>query len=887
MAIETDVILTRFEGDIADLKAKLTELEKEYGKLGETIKKPAEDEKKLSKELVTAAQKRKSLLIAEQAELKRLQTAAKSAFTVKDIDEFNRKITTSKNNISLLKGEVSSVGKLTSGAGSQFLALGAGIAAAFSVQAVIAFGKASIDAFLEAEQNAARLKSSLGGNEEQFERLIAQSERLAQAGKTIFTDDDIQRAQTALAQFGLTADQIELLIPGLADFASALQINIVEAAEKVGTGLQGAGREFKKFGIDVSATNSELENLNIITEGFIQFQGRAAAETQTLAGQLSSQKRAAEELQETLGEKLAPTFVQIKNDIFGVILAFKNLFTETGRLENLLDGLGISATDAATLIDSGFRKMGRSNEEIQIAAKSAAGLKQTLDAIVESMNRQGVEADEVSRALVQLNKQLFFQDTFTNEGQVNTRLYAAAIKELRERYQELTGPITKTTDLTKLLESQLVSLRKATEGKTDLTSKDLLKRIDDEIAARKKAAEAAKKAADEAAKAKEAQFQRELSGIQTGADAERAVVALVATDKATLEKDLTRITGDELGKQLDLYNKFNKDTKDIISQIADLNVKEAQDRLEAIEKGNADIFDSLVKSAEDAGKKESEIFFKGLNERREAEGQAEKEQQRRQEKLRDASLQAAQSIADAVFQIQRNNIDRQQRLEFEALDAEKERALSNKRLTDAEITRINEQFAAKELALQKKQFEQRKSQATREAVIQGALATVEALPNYFLVAAVVATTLAEIAVIQSQKFAKGKKPGQRGGLSLVGEEGPEYMYVPNQASILTAKQSKKHKALISAMQGKETDLDAFIHHNYVLPLMERQTEKSSKKKDQNFIDNFSKSLIYNGLTEKGFQRGLKGGTKLTNAKEIAEEIAKALGSKGYDARRAI
>lgn len=255
---------------------------------------------------------------------KGLDTTTKSADKLeKELDSVGKSTKKATDNVkTFAKSAKTDLGGLGSQITSIGLGIATGFAAAFSVDAITRFGQASVNAFLEAQENAEKLRFTItqvgGESEAAFQRLIDQSEKLQKI--TIFSDDSLQQAQNALATFGLTATEIENLIPKLADFASATKTDIVQAAQQVGAGLQGTGREFKKYGIEVSATATAVENLSAITEGFARFQGAAAKETETLSGQLKQQANRADELQEALGSKLAPIFVRLKTVLFEATL---------------------------------------------------------------------------------------------------------------------------------------------------------------------------------------------------------------------------------------------------------------------------------------------------------------------------------------------------------------------------------------------------------------------------------------------------------------------------------------------------------------------------------------------------------------------------------------
>lgn len=164
--------------------------------------------------------------------------------------------------------------------------VGQGIAAAFAVQKIIAFGEASVQAFQEAERNALLLKSAVsvnGGLQQDFEELIAQSEELQKV--TIFSDDAIQRAQTAALQFGLTKDQVKALIPVITDFASATGKDLQDALDTVLQGVNGLGKGLKQYSVFIDENGTRQSRLSEITEQLTKkFDGQAVAVGETAGG---------------------------------------------------------------------------------------------------------------------------------------------------------------------------------------------------------------------------------------------------------------------------------------------------------------------------------------------------------------------------------------------------------------------------------------------------------------------------------------------------------------------------------------------------------------------------------------------------------------------------
>lgn len=129
--------------------------------------------------------------------------------------------------------------------------------------------------------------------------------------------------------------------------------------------------------------------------------------------------------------------------------------------------------------------------------------------------------------------------------------------------------------------------------------------------------------------------------------------------------------------------------------------------------------------------------------------------------IEQAALDTSRNLASAQLEISRNRIEEELRLELEAIDAIERRKLEAAG-DDAELQKKIRAQAAKDRAnAERAAAIERKKTARKEAVIQGALAVIEALPNVAAsIAAGIATAL-QLAVIDSQTFFKGGDTGKK------------------------------------------------------------------------------------------------------------------------------
>lgn len=155
--------------------------------------------------------------------------------------------------------------EISGGVTNAFKQLGGVIVAAFAFQQVTSFAKESGQAFLEAEKNAGLLYNAIvnirGESKLAFDEMLKQSQDLSAAnGGSIFSDDDIMKAQTFFSVFGMGSQQIKDTIPVLIDFAEQNGLKLDEAAQIFIKGVNGQGKALKEYGITIKDTGDK--NLN-------------------------------------------------------------------------------------------------------------------------------------------------------------------------------------------------------------------------------------------------------------------------------------------------------------------------------------------------------------------------------------------------------------------------------------------------------------------------------------------------------------------------------------------------------------------------------------------------------------------------------------------------
>lgn len=355
-------------------------------------------------------------------ELKKLgkQDAENAKQFKKTNDEFKKQTKESKDSLKELFSEVTDFQ-------GQLMSLGKTIVAAFAIESIIAFGKESVDAFMEAELNAKKLASAIkniaGEGTASFDKLIRQSENLMQ--KSIFSDDAIQQAQTQLIQFGLTSDAVEELLPRLIDLASATGEDLASATDLAIQGLNGMPRGLKKLGAEFKDTGTVMGNFNELMLTTQKYIGQSEIVLNTSAGQLAKYKNSWEEVKESIG---------------GATLEFLNFAAES---------FGKYAT-LGTKISDAFKTLFGQETSVQLAARQAAS-----DRIIaaeaaadEAKKANKLKVEEIKN-IFYYNKQIQAQDEIIKGQKSTIAEINAALKKKADLEEQLAHLLGRQTEAEK------------------------------------------------------------------------------------------------------------------------------------------------------------------------------------------------------------------------------------------------------------------------------------------------------------------------------------------------------------------------------------------------------------------------------------------------------
>lgn len=135
-------------------------------------------------------------------------------------------------------------------------------------------------------------------------------------------------------------------------------------------------------------------------------------------------------------------------------------------------------------------------------------------------------------------------------------------------------------------------------------------------------------------------------------------------------------------------------------------------------------------------------------------------------------ISQAQLLSDTLFTIDDNRRQADTDAQLASLDRQKQKELNNKNLTDEQKQAIEDRYHKKEVAIKSKAWKDQQKAAETQAIVNGALAIINILATMpwadfgvahaIAIAASIATTIAQVAVIRSQKMPQFHEGGYTG-----------------------------------------------------------------------------------------------------------------------------
>ena len=231
-----------------------------------------------------------------------------------------------------LTSETKKAGAVLDNFTKQVKGMAAGLAAAFSVNAIWNFGKESVQAFDESAKAAAKLLAVTKGNVAEQQRLLDNAALLQ--SKTLFDDETIVNAQIFLRSLNLTTDQIIRITPLIADFATKMGTDMASAANLVAKTIGSDVNALARYGIQVEGAAGSTERFEMAMAGLTkQVGGLSTAAAEAGTGSFVQFKNALNDIQEVIGAKLSPYLTKLAGHMKAVAelksgIAEKNFATQ-------------------------------------------------------------------------------------------------------------------------------------------------------------------------------------------------------------------------------------------------------------------------------------------------------------------------------------------------------------------------------------------------------------------------------------------------------------------------------------------------------------------------------------------------------------------------------
>jgi hypothetical protein len=655
----------------------------------------------------------------------------------------------------------------------QLTDLGKTIAGAFALEAIIAFGKESVIAFAEAEENGRKLefavKNIANGTDGALDLLLKQADELKEI--SIFDDDDIIAAQQALITYGLTTDQVAKLTPKIVDLASATGMDLAQATDKIIAGINGQTKGLRDVGMQFKDTGSKVENYTIILDKLNKFQGSTTEATETSMGALKRFEIFIGDLQENTGEFLK-----------GIADGFMFMW------DVAING-SEETNKALKLTEQELKLMQESMMKLGFISDLQAASEQQL-AIARQTNLEQLNNLRTKYALQDINIE-------ATVGKAQADRIKAIDAEIQRR-KDLIGVTVDNTGAYERLSTAISQM--VADFQDELAIK---KQLDPEDIKRYKNLVAQKNAIDEQIKKLLELQEVRKKGITTEMASK---IDTTTTDKfneyrTKKEEDYLKAKGQKEKNQIDKTIEYNK------KQLEENNKAIAKFEAERDEK---DLLEKL---------------------------------QKRQAILQE-SLQITTQLANAYFeqQLQQIAIERDARLKM--IEDEKNARIEQAGITNQKRLEYERQFELERQQVLKEAFEQEKKWKKQQAIINGALAITNILattpdPTGIItglrIGAAIATTAAQVAAIDAQKFEKGGWIGgkrHRDGGTLIEAETDEF--------VVNRKDAQANKGLLESLNKGMSE--KYIYDKYVLPAI--LNKSLNQVNQQGLADNIANSLKY-------------------------------------------
>lgn len=406
-----------------------------------------------------------------------------------------------------------SVDKQTSDTEKLFKKLGGSIGAAFSVKAIIDFGKACSEQFREDNQAASILKSTLEATGATAWTTFKELEEMASGlqQKTNFAASSIESMQSVLLGFrNITGETFGEATKAILDMATVMKMDLSSAAQSIGKALDDPihGMDsLKKQGFNFTAAQKQ------VIQSFLDA-GDAA----------SAQKIILDELNGTFGgaaEAAADSATQIKNAWSDILSAYGYEFTEIFNAFNDSEGKNKIASkleEFAKSVEEGVKNWHRmldfddwyggmsdtekleeatrqleiwtekyeasinawgpgakkrkeyNKEQVELWKEAVSVLTEVTNAaqeVTKENNRQAAAASDIENIMLEISKN--YKKLASDEPSIQLEKYEKELEEIKKKRDKLSEPV-KDTD------GNIIDTTKAMR-QLDVVEKNIRKKI--------------------------------------------------------------------------------------------------------------------------------------------------------------------------------------------------------------------------------------------------------------------------------------------------------------------------------------------------------------------------------------------------------------------------
>jgi hypothetical protein len=448
---------------------------------------------------------------------------------------------------------------------------------------------------------------------------------------------------------------------------------------------------------------------------------------------------------------------------------------------------------------------------------------------------------------------MFMWDAAINGGEETVKQLQLTEKELKN-IQDTFINMGVITDLQQASEEQLLKARLANEkqledirnknAKNDINIEatigkfqaDRISAINAEIQRRKELSNEVKEDADQYERLTNSisvlvsQFQNELAAKkQLNPEDVKRYKQLVKEKEAIDEliKKLTEKQKLEAGRGVRPTQGIESKTLTINKDITDEKEKQAEydKQIQETQRINNNILET--------NKRELENYYKRLE-----------ELQQKRDAIILESINLASNLSNIYFENQLNQVRTEREERLKTIEDEKNARINQAGITAQKRAEYERSFEAERQRVLQETFEKEKKWKKQQAVINGALAITNILattpdPTGTLtalrIASAVATTAAQVALIDAQKFEKGGWIGgkrHRDGGTLIEAEADEF--------VVNRKDAQANKGLLESLNKGMTE--KYIYDKYVLPAI--LNKSLGQVNQQGLAENIANSLKY-------------------------------------------